>query len=117
AAIENSFDANGIIWAEALAPYQVLIISINTSDKGIFQASQDIYDGLTSRGIEALWDDREVSPGIKFKDADLLGVPLIVTIGKGLKDKKVDLKYRASGVKESVELDRAVAYIVERVER
>ena len=112
AAIENSFDANGIIWADALAPYQVLIISINTSDKEIFQASQDIYEGLTSRGIEALWDDREVSPGIKFKDADLLGIPLIVTIGKGLKDKKVDLKYRASGVKESVDLSNAVKHII-----
>ena len=111
AAIENSYDANGIIWAEALAPYQVLIISINTSDKGIFQASNDIYEGLASRGIDVLWDDREASPGFKFKDADLLGIPLIVTVGKGLKDKKVDLKYRASGKKESILLDSAVEYI------
>jgi prolyl-tRNA synthetase len=111
AAIENSYDANGIIWADALAPYQVLIISINPADKDIFKASSDIYEGLASRGIEALWDDREASPGIKFKDADLLGIPLIVTVGKGLKDKKVDLKYRADGRKESIELDKSVEHI------
>jgi len=115
AAIENSFDQNGIIWADSLAPYQVLIISINLSDKEIFQASKDIYEGLGSRGIEVLWDDREASPGVKFKDADLLGIPLIVTIGKGLKDKKVDLKTRSSGKKESINLAQAVEYITKTI--
>lgn len=112
ALIENSYDDNGIIWSTELAPYDVLIISINPSDKTIATASQELYDKLTAKGLAVLWDDRDISPGVKFKDADLIGIPTIVTVGKGtIKNKTVDIKDRKTGKKETVPVDKAVDII------
>ncbi|MDI6732478.1 MAG: proline--tRNA ligase [Planctomycetota bacterium] len=118
-AIENSYDENGIIWTNSIAPYQVIIISINPADKRIREVSEKLYQDLRANSIEVLWDDRDTSPGVKFKDADLLGIPLIVTVGKGLKDKvggKVDIKYRSSGKKESIGVDKVLEHISSRVQ-
>ncbi|MFH0887977.1 MAG: proline--tRNA ligase [Planctomycetota bacterium] len=112
ASIENSYDRNGIIWPKSIAPYSVLIISINPSNDKAYQASKMIYDGLSSHSIEALWDDRDISAGIKFNDADLIGVPLIITVGRELKNNKVDIKYRANGKKETIPLDKVVEHII-----
>jgi prolyl-tRNA synthetase len=111
ASIENSYDQNGIIWSKTLAPYNVLIISVNPSDDKIYQASKMIYEKLSGHSIEVLWDERDISPGIKFKDADLIGIPLIVTVGRELKNNKVDIKYRSDGKKETIPLDKAVEHI------
>lgn len=112
ASIENSYDQNGIIWPKSIAPYSVLIISINPSDDKAYQASKMIYDGLSSHSIEVLWDERDISAGIKFNDADLIGVPLIITVGRELKNNKVDIKYRANGKKETIPLDKVVEHII-----
>jgi len=115
ATIENSFDQNGIIWTKELTPYPVLIISVNQSDEQIQKASENIYDELKKHSIEALWDNRDASAGIKFKDADLIGIPLIVTVGRELKNNKVDIKFRATGKRESVALDQAVDFIIKNI--
>ncbi|MFH1231891.1 MAG: proline--tRNA ligase [Planctomycetota bacterium] len=112
ASIENSYDQNGIIWPRTITPYSVLIVSVNPSDDKISQASKMIYDGLSKQSIEMLWDERDVSAGIKFKDADLIGIPLIITVGRELKNNKVDIKYRANGAKETIPLDEVVEHVV-----
>lgn len=112
AAIELHHDKSGIIWAKELAPYPVLLCTVNPKDERIARASEQIYEKLMSAGIDALWDDRDVAPGVKFKDADLIGLPIRITVGnKTVKDGTVDLKTRniadqtsvsSKGVVESV---------------
>jgi len=103
-AIEQSHDANGIVWDKALAPYLVHLIAINMSNKDIVLASNEIYRLLNEAGIEALFDERaNVSPGFKFKDADLLGMPVQVIVGeKGLKNNQVEIKNRHTGERTMV---------------
>jgi prolyl-tRNA synthetase len=103
-AIEQSHDANGIIWDKALAPYDVHLIAINMSNKDIVLAADEIYKLLNEAGIETILDDRaNVSPGFKFKDADLLGMPIQVIVGeKGLKNNQVEIKIRRTGERSMV---------------
>ncbi|KPJ62332.1 MAG: prolyl-tRNA synthetase [Planctomycetes bacterium DG_23] len=82
AAIESSHDEAGIIWPAALAPYEALILPINLSEPRVAQAAEDIYKRLEEGGVEVLFDDREAAPGVKFKDADLIGIPVRITIGR-----------------------------------
>jgi prolyl-tRNA synthetase len=85
AAIEQNHDANGIIWPFSVAPFQVLLLPINYKDQSIREATDNLYGELQKHGVEVLLDDRDERPGVKFKDADLVGIPLRVTIGaKGL---------------------------------
>jgi prolyl-tRNA synthetase len=94
AAIEQNHDDLGIKWPMAIAPFQVILLSLGKDDE-LVQASKEIYDGLTAAGIEVLWDDRPERPGVKFKDADLLGIPMRLTLGKrGLESGLVELKDR-----------------------
>ena len=98
AAIEQNHDDKGIAWDSVLAPYQVHIIPVNADKKEIIDTAERIYNQLTEKAIDALIDDREVSPGFKFKDADLLGMPLQIIIGdKWLKTKEIEIKQRKSG--------------------
>jgi prolyl-tRNA synthetase len=94
AAIEQNHDADGIKWPLALAPFQVLIVTAGREPE-LAAAAEALERDLESRGIEVLYDDRDERPGAKFKDADLIGVPLRVTIGKrGLGEGKLELKAR-----------------------
>jgi prolyl-tRNA synthetase len=113
AMIENSYDKDGIIWSQELAPYRVLIISINPNDPVIKDHSEKLYRQLSSdTANEVLWDDRDISPGIKFKDADLIGIPVIVTVGKAtIKDNTVDIKLRRDNTKQTIPFDRAAEEI------
>jgi prolyl-tRNA synthetase len=86
ATIEKSHDSNGIIWPLPLAPYEVLIVPINFKDETIMETATKIYDELCDAGIDTLLDDRDQRPGFKFKDADLIGVPIRITPGKRLKE-------------------------------
>ncbi len=96
ATIEKSHDANGIIWPLPLAPYEILIIPVNIKDNVIMQSAANIYDELCNAGIEVLLDDRDQRPGFKFKDADLIGIPIRVTIGKRFKETgEVEIKLRS----------------------
>jgi len=93
--IEQNNDANGIIWPQELAPYKVIILALDKEDKLIMEMALNIYQELNKAGIEALLDDRDERAGVKFKDADLLGIPLQVVIGKGaLREDTLELKER-----------------------
>jgi prolyl-tRNA synthetase len=108
AAIEQNNDANGIIWPFAIAPFHVSLLPINYKDKTIQEVVDRLYQELQQRGIEVLLDDRDERPGVKFKDADLIGVPLRVTIGaKGLEKGSVELRWRANGKTDEVPVSEA----------
>ncbi len=94
AAVEQHNDDDGIAWPMAIAPYQVIVTPIGKGED-VKKAAEDLYDGLVARGVEVLLDDRDERPGVKFKDADLLGIPLRVTVGgRGLAAGELELKRR-----------------------
>ncbi len=97
--IERSHDENGIIWPLSLTPYKVIIIPVNVNDANSMQMANHIYDDLTNiAGIEVLLDDRDQRPGVKFKDADLIGIPIKIVIGKKFAEtKELEIKLRKSG--------------------
>ena len=98
ACIEQNNDANGIVWPMPLAPYHVIVTPVNVNEEDVFQAAEKIYRDLLAEGIEVIFDDRDERAGVKFKDADLIGIPLRVTIGqKNLVSGNVELKNRKSG--------------------
>jgi prolyl-tRNA synthetase len=95
AAIEQNHDGNGIVWPRALAPAHVHLIAVNPKEPAQQEAAETLYADLTAAGVEVLYDDREERPGVKFKDADLIGIPLRVTVGpKALARGAVELKGR-----------------------
>lgn len=98
AAIEQSHDEFGMIWPKALAPYEVIVIPANSKKSDLVETSESIYNLLSDSGIDALLDDRDESPGVKFSEADLIGVPYQVIVGKRFQqERKVELKIRATG--------------------
>ena len=98
AAIEQNHDADGIIWPLSIAPFQILLLPINYKDPAIRETADKVYEELQVRGVEVLLDDRDERPGVKFKDADLIGIPLRVTIGaKGLEKGYLELRRRRDG--------------------
>jgi prolyl-tRNA synthetase len=113
AAIEQHHDDNGIIWPAPLAPTDVHIVPVNWNDAAIRQTAEELYAKLLAAGVEALLDDRDERPGVKFKDADLLGIPLRVTIGsKTLERGMVELKHRTDTKATEVSLEQVVGAIV-----
>jgi prolyl-tRNA synthetase len=98
ACIEQNYDANGIIWPVPLAPFHVIITPVNVNEKNIFEAAENLYNEMLSEGIEVIFDDRDERAGVKFKDADLIGIPFRVVIGqKNLSQGNVELKIRKTG--------------------
>jgi prolyl-tRNA synthetase len=98
AAIEQNHDENGIIFPVPIAPFHCSVVAINTKDSGVMAAAEEIYFCLEKLGVEVLFDDRDERPGIKFKDNDLIGIPLRIVVGsKGLADGKVEVKIRSTG--------------------
>jgi prolyl-tRNA synthetase len=105
AAIEQNHDANGIIWPFSIAPFHVLLLPINYKEQAIRKAADELYAELQKHGVEVLMDDRDERPGVKFKDADLIGIPLRVTIGtKGLEKGFLELRRRSDGRTDNVTL-------------
>ncbi len=107
AAIEQNHDDRGIIWNDALAPFQVAIVSVR-ADKSetVRQKSEQLYAELSAAGVEVLYDDRDERPGFKFADMDLIGIPHIVTIGdKGLDNGVIEYKNRRTGQRENLSAD------------
>ncbi len=114
--IETSHDENGIIWPVALAPYEVLLVPMKVGDAATMEASGKLYDALLSLGVDVLMDDRDYRPGFKFKDADLVGVPLRVVIGeRGLKQGQLELKWRWESAPEMIPIENAAARIAELI--
>lgn len=109
AAIEQHHDAKGIRWPEAIAPFEVEIITVNQGADAVAQAAEKIYAELTAAGKEVLFDDRDERAGVKFNDADLIGIPWQVVVGeRGLKEGKVEVKNRRTGEVKLVDLDSAL---------
>ncbi|MPN44332.1 Proline--tRNA ligase [bioreactor metagenome] len=106
AAIEQNYDDNGIIWPAAIAPYHVVVIPVNAKDSAQRELAETIYSKLNKSGIETLLDDRNERPGVKFKDADLIGYPIKITIGpKTLNENQVEVKIRRTGEVHYLPLD------------
>ena len=114
-AIEAGNDDNGIIWPISIAPFEVIIVPAGTGEE-IINASEKIYNGLTAAGIEVLLDDRDARPGVKFKDADLLGIPVRITIGKkSIVDDNVEVKLRSEVDFKKIAIDQAVDNVTELI--
>ena len=114
--IEQNNDKDGIIWPLEIAPYKVMILVLDAGDKKIMELASVVYQELEKKGIEPLLDDRDERPGVKFKDADLLGIPLQVIVGKNaLKEGTLELKNRRSQqklVKPQEEILREITRII-----
>jgi prolyl-tRNA synthetase len=108
AAIEQNHDEAGIIFPLAISPFQVLILPVNNKDDEVMGAAEGLYCSLSEKGVEVLIDDRDERPGVKFKDADIIGIPLRLTVGeKNLRKGKVEIKARRSGEVTLVALQEA----------
>lgn len=114
AGIEQNHDDNGIIWPMPLAPYQVIITPVNINEITIRETAEYLYNAMITEGVEVLYDDRDERAGVKFKDADLIGIPLRVTVGhKNLQDGNVELKIRKTGANELCPLQDIVGRVRE----
>jgi len=110
--VETCHDENGIIWPVNVAPYTVQIIPLNVTDKDVMTVANKIYGELTDAGIDVLMDDRDQRPGFKFKDADLIGIPLRITVGgKGLAEGITEVKWRASADTHKVSIAETVGFV------
>lgn len=109
AAVEQSHDKDGIIWPVAIAPYQAIVVIPNVSDAEQVQAAETLYQQLNQAGIETLLDDRNERAGVKFKDADLVGIPYRIVTGKSLKDGKVEVVKRATRETQEIPLENVVS--------
>ncbi|HWU39207.1 MAG TPA: YbaK/EbsC family protein, partial [Candidatus Acidoferrum sp.] len=117
AAVEQSYDKDGIVFPLSLAPFAVHLLPVNLKQENIREAAEKLYRSLGEAKIETLFDDREEAPGIKFKDADLIGLPLRLTLSaKTLKDASVEVKIRRTGEVRLVNLAEAVPWIKEWIE-
>jgi len=115
AAVESSNDEAGIIWPPSIAPFHVVVTPVNVKDKDLLGAAEQIYNQLNAAGVEALLDDRDERAGVKFNDADLIGVPYRITVGKKIKEGKVEFLTRAGRASEDVALDSVVQVMRDRL--
>jgi prolyl-tRNA synthetase len=111
AAVEQSYDKDGIIWNKAIAPYHVIVTVPNVGDAKQMDVGERLYTALDAAGVEVLLDDRDERAGVKFKDADLVGIPYRVVTGKAIADGKVEIVNRATKVATLVEIESVVEYL------
>ncbi len=113
---EANHDERGLAWPAHVAPAHVHVVATG-KDEAVFEAAEALATTLAARGVEVLYDDRpKVSPGVKFADAELLGVPLVVVVGRGLADGVVEVRPRAGGTPEQVAVDAAADRVAELVD-
>ncbi len=116
AAIEQYNDENGINLPAAIAPYHVILAPLQLRSETILNTTEKIYDALQKAGIEVLYDDRDIRPGVKFKDDDLIGVPYRITIGeKNLANGKVEFKHRSDKDAQLIDVDQIVEFVKEKI--
>ena len=109
AAVEQSHDENGIIWPKAIAPFDVVVTVTNMKDEKLREEGEKLYKDLQQAGLEVLLDDRNERAGVKFKDADLIGIPHRITIGRKIEDGIVELFDRRTKQSEDVKLSEVVS--------
>ncbi|EKD22286.1 MAG: hypothetical protein ACD_87C00068G0001, partial [uncultured bacterium] len=116
AAIEANHDSDGIVWPLPLAPYQVIITPVNVNEKSLSETANRIYDTLKDKGVEVILDDRDERAGVKFKDADLIGIPLRITVGpKKLAEGKVEIMSRRSKEVIDLPIDAVEAFVLSKI--
>ena len=115
AIVEQHHDENGIIWPMSVAPYHVIITLVKPGDKTQEAVAEEIYSRLSDAGVEVLLDDRDERPGVKFKDADLLGIPVRITVGKRAPEGVVEYKLRREAEKQEMSVSEAVVAAIEIV--
>jgi prolyl-tRNA synthetase len=115
AIVEQHHDDNGIIWPMAIAPYHVIITLMKPEDEVQAQVAEKIYSELAAAGVEVMLDDRKERPGVKFKDADLLGIPIRITVGRGAADGLIEYKMRRDADKEELGIDEGIARAIKTV--
>jgi prolyl-tRNA synthetase len=114
AAIEQNHDESGMIFPKSLAPFQVTVLPLKIKDERILAESERIYSELIEAGYEAIIDDRDVGPGFKFKDAELIGIPIIVAVGpRTIKDDEAEVKVRKTGDSRNIKLKEVVREVSE----
>jgi prolyl-tRNA synthetase len=112
AIVEQNNDVDGIIWPVEVTPFQVVILPLDTTNAEIMQTAQDFYRELIACGVEVLFDDRNERAGVKFKDADLIGVPLSVVVGKkSIEEKKIELRTRKDKSTQYLPKDDVLKFI------
>lgn len=116
AAVEQSYDKDGIIWPVAIAPYHAIIITPNISDTEQVQTAEQLYRDLNKAGVETLLDDRDERAGVKFKDADLIGIPYRIVTGRSLKEGKVEVVTRSTKKSQEIALDEVVSTLKQWIE-
>jgi len=116
AAIEQNHDQNGIIFPLPLAPFQVVLLNLGVNNEDITRAAEQLYQDLQARGVEVLYDDRDERPGSKFKDADLIGIPFRMTVGKTFeKEGKIEIRTRRDGQTETVTFESAAEVVANMI--
>ena len=115
AVVEQHHDENGIIWPMSVAPYHVIVTLVKPEDEAQAEAAERIYAELQKARVEVMLDDRKERPGVKFKDADLLGIPVRITVGKLAGEGKVEYKLRRDSEKEEITIEEAIARAIEIV--
>jgi prolyl-tRNA synthetase len=118
ACIEQNNDENGIVWPMPLAPYHVIITPVNVNDQAIITAAENLYNSMLAKGIEVIFDDRDERAGVKFKDADLIGIPLRIVVGqKNLVQGKVELQIRKNGENKLYSIQEIVQEVKQIIEQ
>jgi len=113
AIIEGNYDNHGIIWPISVAPFLCTIVPVNMSNSTTIETANIIYEDLISSGIEVLYDDRDESAGVKFADADLLGIPYRITLGRKLAERKVEITERKTGKSTDIEIDKVKTFLID----
>ena len=105
AIVEQNHDDKGIIWPENVAPYKAIILIMSTKDETQVSLANELYDKLNAQGIECILDNRDERPGVKFNDAELIGIPYRITVGKGAVDRIIEFKHRTAENSENISAD------------
>ena len=117
AVVEQHHDDDGIIWPMAIAPYHAIVTLVKPEDEVQKKVAEEIYSALSDAGVEVLLDDRDERPGVKFKDADLLGFPIRITVGKMAPEGKVEYKLRRDADKQELTIAEAIAKAIDTVKK
>lgn len=113
--IEQNHDENGICWPLNVAPYHAVVIAVNYKDETQKQLADSIYETLKKNKVEVVLDDRDAKPGFKFKDWDLIGIPMIITVGRKANENIVEFKFRKENVKEEKSVEEAIDIVINKV--
>ena len=113
--VEQHNDEAGIIWPVSVAPFTVAIVVVANKDEEQMRIGNELYEALRKEGIDVLLDDRKERPGVKFKDMELIGIPYRITVGKGIKEGKVEFRERTASENQEISIADAVAFIKEKL--